>query len=279
FGKLLPNVGFTYKVSSPLSVFGSFAKGFSSPRTDNLYRAPIVDVDPEETNAYDLGVRYTTARIQAQAAAWKIDYSNRIVSSFNQDLGISLDRNVGKVKSWGMDGNVAFRPTPSITLLALASYIKAELQDNVELNTTSSATPQTGLIFCDAAPTPANPVVATCAPTAGKMVSETPKWQVGGRANFEFGPVNVGVQAKRVGARFATDVNDVKLKGYTVVDLDARFSLADLGLGKTYFQANLQNLFDTFYYGNISTQIRASDNPNFAVGGPRTLSGTLNVGF
>ena len=279
FGKLLPNVGFTYHVTTPISIFGSYAKGFSSPRTDNLYRAPLVEVDPEETNAFDLGARYTTRRIQAQIAGWKIDYSNRIVSSFNPDLGISLDRNVGKVKSYGFDGSLGFRATPNITLLGLASYIKAELQDNVELGSTTSATPPAGLIFCDAAPTPANPTVATCAPTAGKMVTETPKWQVGGRANFEFGPVNVGVQAKRVGARFATDVNDVKLKGYTVVDLDARFSLEDLGLGKTYIQANLQNLFDTFYFGNISTQIRANDNPNFAVGSPRTLSATLNIGL
>ena len=47
--------------------------------------------------AFDLGLRYTTGRIQAQLAGWKIDYSNRIVTSFNQDLGISIDRNVGKV--------------------------------------------------------------------------------------------------------------------------------------------------------------------------------------
>ena len=103
FGKVLPNVGFTYSFDGPISVFGSYAKGFSAPRTDNLYRAPDVDIKPEETNAFDLGVRYTNSRIQAQGTLWKIDYSNRIVSSFNQDLGISLDRNVGKVKSWGVE--------------------------------------------------------------------------------------------------------------------------------------------------------------------------------
>ena len=31
----------------------------------------------------------------------------------------------------------------------------------------------------------------------------------------------------------------------------------------TYLQFNLQNVFDEFYFGNLSTQIRASDNPNF----------------
>jgi iron complex outermembrane recepter protein len=279
FGKLLPSVGFTYRVTGPISVFGSWAKGFSAPRTDNLYRAPRVEVDPEETNAFDLGARYTNSRVQAQATLWKIGYSNRIVTSFNQDLGISIDRNVGKVKSWGVDGSIAYRPFKQLSLLALASYIDTELVDNVEFGTTSAATPPTGLIFCDEAPTVLDPVVETCAPTAGKMVTETPHWQFGGRANFEIGPFEFGLQAKRVGSRFATDVNDVKLKGYTIVDLDARYSLAHLGLEKTFLQLNVSNLGNEKYFGNISTQINVAGGPNFSVGSPRTFIGTLNVGF
>jgi iron complex outermembrane receptor protein len=291
FGKLLPNVGFTYNVTNPIQVFGSYAKGFSAPRTDNLYSAPFVGVHPEETNAFDLGLRYSTSRIQAQLAGWKIDYKNRIVTSFNQDLGISIDRNVGAVKTYGLDASFAIHPVRSVTFIALASYIHAKLQDNVELSTQAfnplspNAGPPAGLIFCDGAPTAQNPVVAVCAPTKGRMVTETPKWQTGMRAQYDVGPFSFGVQAKRVGSRFATDVNDVKVKGYNIVDLDARVSLDKLGvsplngLKDTYLQFNLQNVFDQFYFGNISTQIRASDNPNFAVGSPRTFSATLNVGF
>ena len=279
YGKALPNVGFTYNVNGPISVFGSYAKGFSAPRTDNLYRAPVVDVKPEETNAFDLGLRYTTRRIQAQLAGWKIDYKNRIVSSFNQDLGISLDRNVGKVKSYGFDGSVAFRATPKLTFLVLGSYIKAELKDDVEIGRSTAAALPAGLIFCDGTAPTGTATDITCAPTKGRMVTETPKWQFGGRAQYEIGPFEFGVQAKHVGSRFATDVNDVKAKGYDVVDLDTRINADFIGLKKSYIQLNVQNLFDTFYLGNISTQIRASDNPNFAVGSPRTFSATLNLGL
>jgi iron complex outermembrane receptor protein len=270
FGKILPNLGFTYRVTDPISIFGSYAKGFSAPRTDNLYRAPIVEVDPEETNAFDLGARYTTSKVQAQATVWKIDYKNRIVTSFNPDLGISIDRNVGKVNSWGVDGSIAFRPIRQVSLLALASYIDTELKDNVQLGTL------TGTQSCDDTPLP-----AACAPTKGKMVTETPHWQFGGRVNVELGAVEFGIQGKNVGSRFATDVNDVKVKPYTIVDLDARVNLSSLleALNDTYLQFNLQNLFDKKYFGNISTQINAAGNPNFAVGSPRTFSATLNVGF
>lgn len=282
FGKILPNVGFTYKVGGPVSVFGSYAKGFSAPRTDNLYRAPRVDVQPEETNAYDLGVRYTNRMVQAQLTGWKIDYSNRIVTSFNQDLGISIDRNVGKVKSWGIDGSVAVRPVKGLSLLAVGSYIDAELKDNVEIGTIAfGGTLPINTIYCGAAPTSTSGPVKTCAPTAGKMVTETPHWQFAGRANIELGPVEFGVQAKYVGSRFATDTNDVKAKGYTLVDLDARVGLGILakGLDKTYFQFNVVNLFGQRYLGNISTQINNAGNPNFSLGAPRTLIGSINVGF
>lgn len=268
YDKLLPNAGVTYKLSDEASLFASYAKGFSAPRTDNLYRAPRVDVKPETTDAFDLGLRYTTGRIQAQATGWYIGYKNRIVSSFNQDLGISLDRNVGKVTSYGFDGSIAYQPIDALSLIGLVSYIDTEIKSNVQ---TGSATVDCG--------NSATNVPAGCAPTAGKFVTETPKWQVGGRAQLVLGPVELGVQGKWVDDRFATDTNDVKVKGYTLVDLDARLSLAQWGLEKTYFQVNVSNLFDEFYFGNISTQINNAGNPNFTVGAPRTFMGSFVVGF
>jgi iron complex outermembrane receptor protein len=280
YGKVLPNVGFTYNVTQPIQVFGSFAKGFSAPRTDNLYRAPVVNVKPEETNAFDLGVRYTSSLVQAQLAGWKIDYKNRIVTSFNQDLGISIDRNVGKVNSYGFDANIAVKPFRPLTLLALASYTHAQLRDNVQIGSSTAAALPAGLFFCSGTPPTGTTKATTCAPTRGKMVAETPKWQFGGRAQYQAGPVTFGVQGKHVGSRFATDVNDVKVKGYNIVDFDARMDLDKfLHTKGTYVQFNLQNVFNEFYFGNLTTQIRSSDNPNFAVGSPRTYSVSLNVGL
>jgi iron complex outermembrane receptor protein len=273
FDKLLPNVGVTYRITPDMSVFASYAKGFSSPRTDNLYRAPIITVQPESTDAYDAGIRFTNQQIQAQATGWIINYSNRIVSSFNPDLGISIDRNVGNVKSYGVDGSIAYSPIKPVTLYAFGSYIRAELQQNVAIGSLPA-----GVTSCGTSATPpAGPTI--CAPTAGKMVAETPKWTLGGRIQGTMGPLELGLQAKKVGDRFATDTNDVRVKGYTTVDLDARLNLEDWGLEKTYFQLNVINLFNEFYFGNISTQINASGNPNFSVGSPRTIMGSIHVGF
>jgi iron complex outermembrane recepter protein len=262
FSPILPSVGFTYKITDDLSMFGSYAKGFSAPRTDNLYRTPVVTVDPETTNTFDAGLRYSTGRVQAQASVWYTKFNNRIVTSFDQLQGISVDRNVGAVKGKGVDIGLALRPLDFFTFQGNLSYNDSKLQDDIQV-----AAGVAGLLR-----------------TAGKRVTETPKWIASYRAQVELGPVELGLQVKYVSDRFATDLNDVKSSSYTTADFDARFSLADFGLKKTWFQLNVSNLFDRFYFGNIGTQIAAPPNPggaqpNFAVGAPRTISGTIRIGF
>lgn len=275
FSPVLPSAGFVYKFNGDLALFGSYAKGFSAPRTDNLYRAPIVNVDPETTDTFDLGLRYTTNRVQAQATVWNTSFKNRIVTSFDQAQGISVDRNIGKVRGRGVDVGVAVRPLDFFTFQGNVSYNDSTLRDNIAVSSTVTL------------------------PTKGKRVVETPKWTVGYRAQVEFEPVSVGLQVKYVSDRFATDLNDIKSQAYTTADLDARFDLEPYGLKNSSFQINVTNIFDRFYLANIGTQIAGPNNnglvlvpslaagasipggsaPNWSIGAPRTFSATLRVGF
>jgi iron complex outermembrane recepter protein len=285
FSPVLPSAGFTYKFSDGFAVFGSYAKGFSAPRTDNLYRAPVVTVDPETTDTFDLGVRYTTARVQAQATMWSTSFKNRIVTSFDQNQGISVDRNIGTVKGKGVDIGLAVRPFDFFTFQGNASYNDSKLKDDIQVG-----------VIPAAGTTPARPLLL---PTTGKRVVETPKWSFGYRAELEFGPVSAGLQMKYVSDRFATDLNDIKSEAYTTADFDARFKLDDLGLKNSYFQINVSNIFNRFYLANLGTQVAGSNNnglvrvpdlalnasipggsaPNFSIGAPRTFSATFRVGF
>lgn len=256
YNAVLPNAGFTYNFADTnVSMFGSYAKGFSAPRTDNLYRAPFIDVKPEKTDSFDLGLRYNSRIVQSQLTGWFIRYTNRIVTSFDFDQGISFDRNIGAVRSYGFDATATVRPAQWVALTGIASYTHTEILSNVQTSGTAVA------------------------PTRGKQVPETPEWQFGGRAQFNYGPLSVGVQGKWVDERFATDLNDVVVDSYTLVDLDARFSLEPYGLRRTSLQLNVRNLLDEQYFSNINTQIRASDGPNFTVGYPRTVIGSIKFGF
>ena len=289
YHKLLPNVGGTFAVNQSLSVFASYAKGMSAPRTDNLYRQPVIDVKPETTDSFDLGGRYITGRFQAQGTFWKINYQNRIVTSFDPETNTSIDRNVGKVSSWGFDSGIGFKPIRAINLIGLLSYTHAELKDDVIIGTVSYDTtkPAPALTpfqyFCSPIPTTGKSNVQVCGRTSGKFVVETPKWQYGGRVELHIKPVTLGLQAKHVGKRFATDVNDVVVKAYTTFDADARVDLPWVPGNKTYFQLNVINLFNEHYFGNLSTTINAygpgSSAPRFTPVSTRAVTGTLTVGF
>lgn len=266
YNAVLPSAGFVYKFAPSASVFGNFSQGFSAPRTDNLYGfdgvkiQPTTLVKPERTNSFDLGARYNSRVVQAQASAWYIGYKDRIISSqvlLDDGSTLNLDRNVGRVRSYGFDASIAVRPADMVSLYTFGSYTNAKLRDDV-----------------------LSPTGTVLSPTGGKFVAETPKWQVGGRVQFDYEPVSIGAQVKYVGDRFLTDINDVIAPSYTTVDLDARFNLGKVNdKGGIYLQLNVINLFDQFYIGNLSTQAAASNNPQVEFGSPRTVVGSIHFEF
>ncbi len=290
YNKVLPNLGVTLRPIDDVQIYAAYAKGLSAPRTDNLYRRPFgVDVQPEITDNFDVGIRYTTSTIQATFGGFLNKFANRIVTSFDADQGISIDRNVGRVEIKGLEASLNVKPFPWFTFRAFGSYIDAKLKDNIRLGTTVAGT--------NGATVTGLPILAL---TAGKNLVETPEWQYGFTARAFQGPVSLGLEFKQVTSRFATDVNDVKLPGYNFVDLDARFSLADFGLEKTFIQLNVTNLFDRQYLGSISSQIVSTTNiaqqvtgigqtattnvpsgatPTFQPGSPRAFVVSLQVGF
>jgi len=137
--------------------------------------------------------------------------------------------------------------------------------------------------------------------TAGKRERNAPEFLFGGRAEGNFGGFTLGVQAKYTGSRFMNDINGVvqqvpklsgtgtdpiapgaKFKGYTVVDLDLRYSLASAGLEHSYLQLNISNLFDKFYVGSFSGSLDGLASASGAFvnfGSPRAISASFVIGF
>lgn len=260
YDQLLPNVGFTYNVTSDASIFASYSKGLGVPGTDQLYDSfffpagtDAATPEPETTDNFDLGFRYQTGNIQAQLVGWYTKFNNRISTSYNVELDQTFTTNLGEVTKYGIDVSVAYRPISEVLLYAFGSYLHSEIKDDV----------------------PGDP---TPFPTAGKFESDTPEWSFGGRAQASFGDIELGAQVKYTGPRWVNDINSLKVDGYTVVDLDLRYSLASAGLEKTYFQLNLNNLFDELYIGSINADL-SQTNPNVNIGAPRSISASLVVGF
>lgn len=258
YDKLLPNVGLTYNFSGDASIFASYAKNLSVPGTDALYGSLYAGVAPapETSDAFDVGFRYQSGNVQAQVAGWFNRYNNRLASAYNPDCDCTITRNLGRVDKYGIDGSVAWKPSDPFLLYVFGSYMKSEIKDDVQL------------------------AANTYAATAGRREAGAPKHMFGARAQGEFGPLELGVQAKRTGPRFLNDINTIELPGYTTVDADIRLSLGYFNddLEKAHVQINLINLFDEVYIGSAPTGLVTSGE-YVNIGAPRAFTASFVWGF
>jgi iron complex outermembrane receptor protein len=302
FHKLLPTAGLNFAVAPAVSVYGNYTRGLQVPGTDNLYQslgypAGQASPRPETTDNFDLGVRYSSGKIQAQLAGWYTIFKNRLASSYDPELDITLYRNLGTVHKYGLDASIAYQPIPEVNAYLFGSLLKSDIKDNVQsgectaANVTAGAS--AGVGNCTAVGQP------TFFLTEGRREGGAPKFMFGGRLEGNLGPIQLGVQAKRTGPRFVNDQNlpivssytlngvvtpyqlfGAKAPAYTVVDLDAKLKLSFIGLNDTtYLQLNVTNLFDKLYVAGFTSNTATNSIPFSYIGSPRTVSGSINMQF
>jgi iron complex outermembrane recepter protein len=316
YNAVLPNVGFIYDFMPRFSIYASYSRGLQVPSTDFLYNSFFYPAGtaqalpkPETTDNFDVGLRYRSSTLQAQVALWYTVFQNRLATAFDPDLDANVFRNLGAVHRYGIDADVDYRPIPELSIHAFGSYLWSSIQDDVlagECSATVSSSCPAG-----------SAGTAIFAHTAGRRESGAPVYTFGGRIQGHFGPIEIGVQAKRTGPRYVNDVNlpvvlctnatgggafanvvdcpgatanpvtaasfqvfPARTRPFTTVDLDARVPLGFLGLNDdTYVQLNVTNLFDKFYVGNFTGALLNTSPTFVSVGAPRAVSVTLNVAY
>ncbi|MEP6784199.1 MAG: TonB-dependent receptor [Sphingomonadales bacterium] len=268
YNKILPSAGFTFEVYDRTDVYGSYSKNIQVPGTDNLYNAfyfpaasEKAQPKPEETDNFDLGLRYRSSKLQWQIGGWYTIYTNRLASSYDPDLDKTVYRNLGKVIKYGWDGSISYSPIPALSLYAFGSYLHSKIENDVEAFRTTAAGPLG----------PIGTIVY--APTAGKRESNAPVYTFGGGANLDVSPFSIGFDIKQTGPRYIYDTNEpvrqvltvngaaqtfeiypAKTPAYTLVDLNARVNMEWAGLNKsTYFQFNVRNVFNNYWVGSINS--------------------------
>jgi len=258
FDDILPSAGLTYKPWESHMFYLSYAEGLSAPRTDNLY-AVVRNLDgslsrptpeSETTKAYDFGWRMNAGNTMASVALYRIDYTNRIVSTFNVDKGYSEDRNVGDAKIEGFDAQIGHRFGNALTFTTSASFNDSELLGSLDPN------------------------------LDGKQLVETPRWTYAARLDLDVtDSFRIGLQGKKIGDRFGTDNNDEVAPGFTVVDLDMNYEFKLPGFDGVQLQFNVTNLLDEEYFGNISSGTGGASTAFYSIGAPRTAVASIRFNF
>ena len=233
YDDVLPNVGASYDINDNLTVYASYAETLSAPRTDDLYDRDDVDPGPENSKVMDLGFRYNSGGLLASGAIWRNQFSNRIERVFDEQAGIAFSENVGDVELWGIDFQAGYDVSEQLNVYGAVSYIESEIQDDIP-------------------GTAAGPAL----PTKGKSLYETPTWQTVFRATYKpTTDLSFGWQTKYVGSRWSNLVNTEKFPDYVLTDVDMRVKLDRFGLENTYIQANVRNLFDERYLGDMAVNL------------------------
>ena len=153
-----------------------------------------------------------------------IDYTDRIVSSFDPELGFSVDRNVGDVDMHGFEAQIGQRLGSAVSLSGSVGYAKSELLENLTFGPNQLGQQQ-------------------LLPLAGKELVETPEWTFALRADYEVTEnFHIGLQGKNTSERFSTDLNDETTPAYTVFDLDASYEFELGGFESAGLQFNVTNI-------------------------------------
>jgi iron complex outermembrane receptor protein len=269
YTKVLPNVGVSFHFDPANMIYASYSEELSAPRTDDLYTvsnsAGSVTLDtvaPETSTNYEVGYRFQRSDILASVALWDSEFQNRIVSSYDPNTNLTIDRNVGNVRLYGVDAQIGAKPIEHLSTTAFFGYEHSRLEQNIVYDKAGDIEP-----------------------LAGKALVETPEIELGGRVQYEFFPgATIGLQGKYVGSRWVTDVNDLKVAGYTTFDLDMRYDLSHF-FPRSYIQFNATNILNKRYYGSlnsagsIDTGKPWGGTPYADQGAPRTATITLRAAF
>jgi hemoglobin/transferrin/lactoferrin receptor protein len=117
---LTPKLGVTRTFGNGWTVFGQYARGFRSPPPEdvniglelplfNVRAIPNPDLEPEKSDGYELGLRWSGAGASVAASAYYTDYHDFIESKVNlgadPDTGVTLfqSQNIAEARIYGVE--------------------------------------------------------------------------------------------------------------------------------------------------------------------------------
>jgi outer membrane receptor protein involved in Fe transport len=210
-------------------------------------------VHPETSWTYELGLRSQRAvdlglltAVSGQAELYHVNFQNRLlnVAAYNFiNPGAAILANVGGVTTNGVDLAGTFEFGQHFQLYDAVSYNKSTYDSNYQTGSSSGA--------------------ITTVPIAGKWVPLTPDWMNKTIVSTSWGNFEAQVNGDYVGRRYVTYFNDLSVKPYFLVGLEAsyRFELSgDRFLKAARVSANITNLFDK---KGVSTAVVTSNSGGY----------------
>ncbi|UJR53609.1 TonB-dependent siderophore receptor [Dickeya zeae] len=247
--RLVPRAGVVYNLTSYASLYTSYSESFKPNSAVN--KAIGATMEPEVGRSYEIGAKLDLPnRITANLALFDIQKRNVMVDELQTINGISetVTRTAGKVRSQGIEVDVAGKLTDSLSLIGAYAFTDARV--------TSDPTNQ------------GNEMANVARHTASLFLTN----DFGNLGLHAGDDLRAGIGARYVGRRPGDAANSFFLDDYTVADAFIAYSVPLNGY-KVKWQLNIKNLFDKTYYPS------SGSSQYVAIGDPREVVLRASVDF
>lgn len=250
--RLSPVYGLVYKPTSWLSLYANHIEALQPGDTASITDTTLINggqsLGIRHSKQNEVGAKFDFGNLGGSIAAYEIKQPSAEARPLGRD-GLAEYGYFGEQRNRGLEFNLHGQPTDRLTLLASATLVDSEITES-----------QNGYRGNDAIGVP------------DYRLSLTGDWQLPGAPRW-----HANAQVIRSGAQYADAANDLKIDGWTRVDLGLRYnqpwgSDPDQNI---VWRANVENVADANYWSNVR---QTGSTSYLTLGEPRTfkLSATFN---
>ena len=201
----LPRAAVHYQVDDRQQVFANIATSFRAPDEYTLYNTyydgalagtGTTALKNEYSVSEELGYRYIDPSFSASLTAFHYHFRSRQLATVIDSGGalINSTLNAGSQTSYGVDGELDYRPAKGVSLYVSGEYLHARLDSDL-------------------------PVDGDVLPTTGKHAVSSPTVQFGLGGTYDDGRLFGSGALKYVARQYSTFMNDESIPGYATLDL------------------------------------------------------------
>ena len=231
-----------YAFNENVNIYGSYTRGYKGPTVDVAYESDPDPIDPETSDAFEIGLKSVLAdgRIVFNAAIFDVEYDDYQAQTFSADEDSFNLENAGKVSTTGFEADFTALVTDSFTIGLGAAYTDAKIDEFPD-----------GQCF--------NPVTEDpdCRPNGtkdlgGGDLTNSPDWKFNANGRYDLELDNLPFDMFLTGAyrwqdevQFSITQNPNTIQdSYGIFDASIGFTDKDQRYTATFF---VKNLFDESY--------------------------------
>lgn len=275
----LPRASVHYQLDDRQQVFANVTTSFRAPNEftlyDSYYGGMLVSqgtnaLKNEYSVSQELGYRYIGTNLSFSATAFHYHFRNRHFPTVVDSGGALVNStvNAGSQTSFGIDGEINWRPMKGMSIYASGEYLYTRLNDDL-------------------------PIGEDLLPTRGKRAISSPQFQFGLGTTYDDGLLFGSAAFKYVGRQYSTFMNDESIKGYATLDLSIGVHLAGLiDAKRTDLRLNAINVTNPKVLSGVQIisanaldvigrngSVLAGSSPTYYIGSGRAFMATLSREF